>query len=73
MGRSAGSAKGKPKIEAYDKDRKKGAGALLAAAKVCVKFANNLQLLLLDFGCLLTTLHLSRHIILLPIPFLGKI
>ncbi|KAG8639576.1 hypothetical protein MANES_14G155400v8 [Manihot esculenta] len=33
LGRSAGSAKGKPKIEAYDKDRKKGAGALLAAAK----------------------------------------
>ncbi|EEF29163.1 nucleolar protein nop56, putative [Ricinus communis] len=33
LGRSAGSAKGKTKIEAYDKDRKKGAGALLAAAK----------------------------------------
>ncbi|CAN1348084.1 Probable nucleolar protein 5-1 [Linum perenne] len=26
LGRSAGSVKGKPKIEAYDKDRKKGAG-----------------------------------------------
>ncbi|KAJ9162885.1 hypothetical protein P3X46_022625 [Hevea brasiliensis] len=33
LGRSAGSAKGKPKIEAYDKDRKKGAEALLSAAK----------------------------------------
>ncbi|CAN1348085.1 Probable nucleolar protein 5-1 [Linum perenne] len=28
LGRSAGSVKGKPKIEAYDKDRKKGAGGL---------------------------------------------
>ncbi|KAG1326284.1 putative nucleolar protein 5-2 [Cocos nucifera] len=33
LGRSAGSSKGKPKIEVYDKDRKKGAGALLTAAK----------------------------------------
>ncbi|KAA8536940.1 hypothetical protein F0562_029418 [Nyssa sinensis] len=33
LGRSAGSAKGKPKIEFYDKDRKKGAGALITAAK----------------------------------------
>ncbi|KAJ8452518.1 hypothetical protein Cgig2_000107 [Carnegiea gigantea] len=33
LGRSAGSAKGKPKIEAYDKDRKKGAGALITLAK----------------------------------------
>ncbi|KAJ9141377.1 hypothetical protein P3X46_031919 [Hevea brasiliensis] len=32
LGRSTRSAKGKPKIEAYDKDRKKGAGALLSAA-----------------------------------------
>ncbi|XP_042517802.1 probable nucleolar protein 5-2 [Macadamia integrifolia] len=32
LGRSAGSTKGKPKIEAYDKDRK-GAGALITAAK----------------------------------------
>ncbi|XP_043701034.1 probable nucleolar protein 5-2 [Telopea speciosissima] len=32
LGRSAGSVKGKPKIEAYDKDRK-GAGALITAAK----------------------------------------
>ncbi|XP_004239682.1 probable nucleolar protein 5-2 [Solanum lycopersicum] len=34
LGKSAGSAKGKPKIEAYDKDRKKGAGALITPAKV---------------------------------------
>ncbi|KAL9341650.1 hypothetical protein Peur_064975 [Populus x canadensis] len=33
LGRSAGSAKGKPKIEAYDKDRKKGAGGLITPAK----------------------------------------
>ncbi|KAF3439425.1 hypothetical protein FNV43_RR17703 [Rhamnella rubrinervis] len=33
LGHFAGSAKGKPKIEVYDKDRKKGAGALIAAAK----------------------------------------
>ncbi|XP_030959533.1 probable nucleolar protein 5-1 [Quercus robur] len=33
LGRSAGSAKGKPKIEVYDKDRKKGAGGLINAAK----------------------------------------
>lgn len=35
LGRFAGSAKGKPKIEAYDKDRKKGAGGLITPAKVC--------------------------------------
>ncbi|BBH06664.1 NOP56-like pre RNA processing ribonucleoprotein, partial [Prunus dulcis] len=33
LGRFAGSAKGKPKIEVYDKDRKKGAGGLITAAK----------------------------------------
>ncbi|CAJ2650652.1 unnamed protein product [Trifolium pratense] len=33
LGRFAGSAKGKPKIEAYDKDIKKGAGALITPAK----------------------------------------
>ncbi|KAJ3705563.1 hypothetical protein LUZ61_009268 [Rhynchospora tenuis] len=33
LGKSAGSAKGKPKIEAYDKDRKKGSGALITPAK----------------------------------------
>lgn len=33
LGRSAGSAKGKPQIEVYDKDHKKGAGALITAAK----------------------------------------
>ncbi|CAL5330380.1 unnamed protein product [Camellia sinensis] len=34
LSRSAGSAKGKPKIEFYDKDRKKGAGAMITTAKV---------------------------------------
>ncbi|XP_030503649.2 probable nucleolar protein 5-2 [Cannabis sativa] len=33
LGRSAGSTKGKPKIEVYDKDRKAGAGGLITAAK----------------------------------------
>ncbi|XP_072983920.1 probable nucleolar protein 5-2 [Typha latifolia] len=33
LSRSAGSTNGKPKIEAYDKDRKKGAGALITPAK----------------------------------------
>lgn len=39
LGRSAGSAKGKPKIEAYDKDRKKGSGALITPARVCILFS----------------------------------
>ncbi|KAI7981361.1 putative nucleolar protein 5-2 [Camellia lanceoleosa] len=34
LSRSAGSAKGKPKIEFYDKDRKNGAGAMITTAKV---------------------------------------
>ena len=33
LGKSAGSTKGKPKIEAYQMDRK-GAGALITPAKV---------------------------------------
>ncbi|KAK7404415.1 hypothetical protein VNO78_05299 [Psophocarpus tetragonolobus] len=33
LGRFAGSAKGKPKIEAYDKDRKKGAAGMITPAK----------------------------------------
>ncbi|KAF8728673.1 hypothetical protein HU200_017944 [Digitaria exilis] len=33
LGKSAGSTKGKPKIEVYEKDRKKGAGALITPAK----------------------------------------
>ncbi|KAG1365190.1 putative nucleolar protein 5-2 [Cocos nucifera] len=33
LGHSAGSSKGKPKIEVYNKDRKKGAGSLITAAK----------------------------------------
>ncbi|KAJ8620339.1 hypothetical protein MRB53_028868 [Persea americana] len=33
LGSSAGTTKGKPKIEVYDKDRKKGAGALITSAK----------------------------------------
>jgi nucleolar protein 58 len=35
--KSAGSTKGKPKIEMYEKDRKKGAGALTTPAKVSTK------------------------------------
>ncbi|KAL3628209.1 Ribosomal RNA processing protein 1 A [Castilleja foliolosa] len=33
LGHSAGSVKGKPKIEFYDKDRKKGSGGLITQAK----------------------------------------
>nr|GMD93283.1 probable nucleolar protein 5-2 [Ipomoea batatas] len=33
LGRVSGSAKGKPNIEVYDKDRKKGSGALITPAK----------------------------------------
>ncbi|KAJ6842691.1 putative nucleolar protein 5-1 [Iris pallida] len=33
LGHAAGSTKGKPTIEVYDKDRKKGAGAIVTAAK----------------------------------------
>ncbi|KAJ9554749.1 hypothetical protein OSB04_009363 [Centaurea solstitialis] len=33
LGRSAGSTKGKPKIEVYNKDQKKGAGAMITPAK----------------------------------------
>ncbi|CAM8902485.1 unnamed protein product [Rhodiola kirilowii] len=33
LGHSAGSTKGKPKIEFYDKDRKKGSGGLITPAK----------------------------------------
>ncbi|KMT13496.1 hypothetical protein BVRB_4g082750 [Beta vulgaris subsp. vulgaris] len=33
LGRSAGSAKGKPQIEVYDKDHKKGVGALITPGK----------------------------------------
>jgi len=49
LGRFAGSAKGKPKIEAYDKDRKKGAGGLITPAKVCFLFF--LVLLILYIYC----------------------
>lgn len=34
LGRLSGSAKGKPKIEAYDKDKKPGSGGLITPAKV---------------------------------------
>ncbi|GMH10462.1 hypothetical protein Nepgr_012303 [Nepenthes gracilis] len=42
LGRSAGSAKGKPKIEAYDKDHKKGAGGLITPAKTYNPAADSL-------------------------------
>ncbi|KAB1202784.1 putative nucleolar protein 5-2 [Morella rubra] len=42
LGRFAGSAKGKPKIEVYDKDRKKGAGGLITAAKTYNPSADSL-------------------------------
>ncbi|CAN7045465.1 unnamed protein product [Brassica rapa subsp. trilocularis] len=36
LGRLAGSGKGKPKIEVYNKDKKMGSGGLIAPAKVCL-------------------------------------
>ncbi|KAG2695332.1 hypothetical protein I3760_07G009000 [Carya illinoinensis] len=42
LGRFSGSAKGKPKIEVYDKDRKKGAGGLITAAKTYNPSADSL-------------------------------
>ncbi|XP_038891066.1 probable nucleolar protein 5-2 [Benincasa hispida] len=42
LGRVAGSTKGKPKIEAYDKDRKKSIGGLITAAKTYNPAADSL-------------------------------
>ncbi|XP_015892928.3 probable nucleolar protein 5-1 [Ziziphus jujuba] len=42
LGHYAGSVKGKPKIEVYDKDRKKGAGAFITAAKTYNAAADSL-------------------------------
>ncbi|KAL8130485.1 hypothetical protein V2J09_019640 [Rumex salicifolius] len=42
LGRSAGSAKGKPKIEVYDKDRKQGAAGLITPAKTYNPAADSL-------------------------------
>lgn len=47
LGRAAGSAKGKPKIEFYDKDRKKGMGALVTPAKVDFFLISQLHLIVL--------------------------
>lgn len=55
MGHSAGSVKGKPKIEVYDKDRKKGSGGLITPAKVwsiVIQFSSvSLVFLNLNFLC----------------------
>ncbi|CAM8883942.1 unnamed protein product [Rhodiola kirilowii] len=42
LSKSAGSAKGKPKIEFYDKDRKKGSGGLITPAKTYNPAADSL-------------------------------
>ncbi|XP_010546633.1 PREDICTED: probable nucleolar protein 5-2 [Tarenaya hassleriana] len=42
LGRLSGSAKGKPKIEAYDKDKKAGSGALITPAKTYNTAADSL-------------------------------
>ncbi|KAL1833256.1 hypothetical protein DCAR_0103331 [Daucus carota subsp. sativus] len=42
LGHASGSARGKPKIEFYDKDRKKGAGALITPAKTYNPSADSL-------------------------------
>jgi hypothetical protein len=51
LGRSAGSAKGKPKIEAYDKDRKKGAGGLITPAKVLFVSSEYDHWIFFSFAC----------------------
>ncbi|EOA20319.1 hypothetical protein CARUB_v10000627mg, partial [Capsella rubella] len=42
LGRLSGSAKGKPKIEVYDKDKKKGSGGLITPAKTYNPAADSL-------------------------------
>ncbi|CAH8272476.1 unnamed protein product [Arabidopsis lyrata] len=42
LGRLSGSAKGKPKIEVYDKDKKKGSGGLITPAKTYNTAADSL-------------------------------
>ncbi|KAL8171243.1 hypothetical protein V2J09_023047 [Rumex salicifolius] len=42
LGRSAGSTKGKPKVEFYDKDRKQGAAGLITTAKTYNPAADSL-------------------------------
>ncbi|ESQ49568.1 hypothetical protein EUTSA_v10020473mg [Eutrema salsugineum] len=42
LGRLSGSAKGKPKIEVYDKDKKKGSGGLFTPAKTYNSAADSL-------------------------------
>lgn len=51
LGRLSGSAKGKPKIEVYDKDKKMGSGGLITPAKVKIilsLFVSSTLLLILD-------------------------
>ncbi|KAL6554128.1 Ribosomal RNA processing protein 1 A [Orobanche minor] len=43
LGRSAGSTKGKPKIEVYNKDQKKGAGATITPAKAADSVLGRLE------------------------------
>lgn len=46
LGRSAGSTKGKPKIEVYEKDRKNGAGLITPAKVSTIKIVlRNLRML----------------------------
>ncbi|CAH2055062.1 unnamed protein product [Thlaspi arvense] len=42
LGRLSGSAKGKPKVEVYDKDKKKGSGGLITPAKTYNSAADSL-------------------------------
>ena len=41
LGHSTGSTKGKPKIEVYNKDQKKGGGGMITPAKVSIKFSTS--------------------------------
>lgn len=62
LGHFAGSAKGKPKIEVYDKDRKKGSGGLITAAKVLSLFFSPLKKLTSFMGSHLFPLELQLEI-----------
>ncbi|KAK5813683.1 hypothetical protein PVK06_029134 [Gossypium arboreum] len=71
LGRSAGSAKGKPKIEVYDKDRKKGAG-LITPAKVLASQIFIIYYMICHLGIHFYSFVVCRVTILQQIQFAGK-
>ncbi|XWS64642.1 hypothetical protein CRYUN_Cryun05aG0020200 [Craigia yunnanensis] len=73
LGRSAGSAKGKPKIEVYDKDRKKGAGLITPAKVYASEFHHSyLSVFFCPLGGYFDAFSVYRLTILQQILFLGK-